>query len=292
MDTKARIGLFVGGLVLVGMVAYVMMPRSGEPKADDASTAAQTPSDSVDYAAAPSTQPAPAATQPIAITDPFAAPAPTPAMADASTGASVSTLGQPSPAPEQVAAQPTGDDDAWGRALDGSTTQTRSVGGSLSGHSSLLADASTMGAAVPSTPSAPKTYKVEAGDSPFTISQKLFGDGKYASKIMAANPGVNARRLKVGQELAIPDITAKETAAGSSVAGTADHTDPAPVAGTSASAKTYKVQAGDTLSGISSKLYGKSSMWKQLYAANKSKIGADPTRLRAGMVLQVPETVQ
>jgi nucleoid-associated protein YgaU len=286
MDTKARIGLFVGGLVLVGMVAYVMMPRSAEPKADDALTAAQTPSDSVDYAAAPSTQPAPA-TQPIAITDPFAAPAPTPAMADAGTGASVSTLGQPSPAPEQTAAQPTSGDDAWGRALDGGTTQTRSVGGSLSSHSSLLAEAGTL-----STPASPKTYKVEAGDSPFTISQKLFGDGKYASKIMAANPGVNARRLKVGQELTIPDITAKETAPGSSVAGTADHTDPVPVAGASASAKTYKVQAGDTLSGISSKLYGKSSMWKQLYAANKSKIGADPTRLRAGMVLQVPDNVQ
>lgn len=272
MDTKARIGLFAGGLVLVGMVAYVMMPRAAAPQTDGATDA--TPATGDFAAAAPTTRPA--ATQPVAVSDPFAAPA-------------VTTL-TPGAAPAPgtaVAAVPAVDaNDAWARALDTGSAQPHS-GGSLTGSSSLLAAANTVSA--PAAGVSQKTYKVAAGDSPASISTKVYGNAKYASKIMAANPSVNAKRLKVGQELKLPDIAAETTTVASA---SADHTDALPAAAASAGQKTYKVQSGDTLTKISTKLFGKGDLWKKLYAANKSKIGADPTHLRAGMVLQIPDNVQ
>jgi nucleoid-associated protein YgaU len=267
MDTKARIGLFAGGLVLVGMVAYVMMPRAAAPPTEAATDATTF---SGEYAAAgPTTKPA--TTQPVAITDPFAAPA-------TATNTAAAT---------PVAAVPAVDtNDAWARALDTGSAQTHS-GGSLSQTSSLLAEAGTLG--TPTTAPSQKTYKIQSGDSPVSISTKVYGSAKYASQILAANPGVDARRLKIGQELKMSDIggeTPKVTSA------SRDHTDPLPTAAATVSQKTYKVQSGDTLTRISTKLYGKGDMWKKIYAANKSKIGSDPTHLRAGMVLQLPDNVQ
>lgn len=281
MDTKARIGLFAGGLVLVGMVAYVMMPRATAPKADEATAPTDTATASTDFAAAaPTTRPA--ATQPVALTDPFAAPALTPAN-------SVTT---PAPAPARANAVAAVDaNDAWARALDTGSTQTHS-GGSLAANSSALAAGGTMTTPVAGQSVSPsqKTYKVEVGDSPVSISTKVYGSAKYASQIMAANPSVNAKHLKIGQELKMPDI-AGETPKVSSAS--IDHTDPLPTAAAAkTSEKTYKVQAGDTLTKISAKLFGKGDLWKKLYAANKSKIGADPTHLRAGMVLQIPDNIQ
>ena len=73
----------------------------------------------------------------------------------------------------------------------------------------------------------------------------MFGSGKYANRIMAANPGVNAKRLKIGQELNLPDINATSAAETSTLASAdRDHTDAVTA---SPAGKTYKVQAGDSL---------------------------------------------
>ena len=53
-------------------------------------------------------------------------------------------------------------------------------------------------------------------------------------------------------------------------------------------AKTYKVQAGDTLRKISTKMYGTADNWEKIYAANKTAIGSDPSKLKAGSTLQIP----
>ncbi|MEE8302808.1 MAG: efflux RND transporter periplasmic adaptor subunit [Candidatus Tectomicrobia bacterium] len=52
----------------------------------------------------------------------------------------------------------------------------------------------------------------------------------------------------------------------------------------------YTVQPGDTLSIIAGKFYGDVSpaSWKRLYAANKERVGADPSALRIGMRLTIP----
>jgi ABC-type amino acid transport substrate-binding protein len=55
--------------------------------------------------------------------------------------------------------------------------------------------------------------------------------------------------------------------------------------------KEYVVQKGDTLSHIAGKFYGDVSprSWTRIYNANKAVIGANPSRIRIGMRLTIPE---
>jgi len=65
-----------------------------------------------------------------------------------------------------------------------------------------------------------------------------------------------------------------------------------PVQGTPSPARQYVVQKGDTLRRIAERVYGdvSSQAWKRIYDANKAVIGADPSQLRMGMRLTIPES--
>ena len=63
----------------------------------------------------------------------------------------------------------------------------------------------TSAANVPS--STPRTHRVASGESPYSISQAVYGSGKYFKRILAANPGIDPRHLKIGQILVIPELT-------------------------------------------------------------------------------------
>lgn len=52
------------------------------------------------------------------------------------------------------------------------------------------------------------TYKVQAGDTLGKIAKKFYGDASRFSAIVAANSIRNPDKLKVGQELVIPDAAA------------------------------------------------------------------------------------
>ncbi|MGW6576671.1 transglycosylase SLT domain-containing protein [Streptomyces sp. NPDC054945] len=58
---------------------------------------------------------------------------------------------------------------------------------------------------------------------------------------------------------------------------------------TAAAPTTYSVVAGDTLSEIAAK-HSVSGGWQQLYAANRSVVGADPSIIRPGIKLQLGTT--
>ena len=64
------------------------------------------------------------------------------------------------------------------------------------------------------------------------------------------------------------------------------------VQGTPSPARQYVVQKGDTLSRIAGRAYGDVSpqAWKRIYDANKAVIGADPSQLRMGMRLTIPDS--
>jgi nucleoid-associated protein YgaU len=64
----------------------------------------------------------------------------------------------------------------------------------------------------------------------------------------------------------------------------------APVADSPPPSARYVVHQGDTLSRIAGSVYGDGSpqAWKRIYDANKAAIGADPSRLRIGMQLTIP----
>jgi hypothetical protein len=62
--------------------------------------------------------------------------------------------------------------------------------------------------------------------------------------------------------------------------------------GTPSPARQYVVQPGDTLSRIARSVYGDVSpqAWQRIYDANKAVIGADPSQLRLGVRLTIPES--
>ena len=77
------------------------------------------------------------------------------------------------------------------------------------------------------------------------------------------------------------------------VAGGAGAAGLAPVAAAAAPAggaavRTYKVESGDTLAGIARKFYKNSGRWQKIAEANKGTL-TDPTKLKPGMVLVIPE---
>jgi ABC-type amino acid transport substrate-binding protein len=88
----------------------------------------------------------------------------------------------------------------------------------------------------------------------------------------------------IDQEAAAPELLALAMADGSPLFPT--------LQGAPSPAKQYVVQKGDTLSRIAGKVYGDVSprSWKRIYEANKAVIGEDPSRLRIGMQLIIPES--
>jgi nucleoid-associated protein YgaU len=126
-------------------------------------------------------------------------------------------------------------------------------------------------------------YTIKAGDTFSTISEKMYGNKKYAQTLVKANPDVNPNRLKIGKEITVPPKEQVATIGGSF--DTARTVLSAPIDAT----KQYRVAPGDTLSHISQKLYGKSTRWQAIYDANKAVIGSDEARLKVGMLLDLPE---
>ena len=55
-------------------------------------------------------------------------------------------------------------------------------------------------------PTGQDTYTVQSGDSPWTIAQKVYGDGTKYTLIMSANGITDSARLRVGMVLKIPAV--------------------------------------------------------------------------------------
>ncbi|MEM6459995.1 MAG: LysM domain-containing protein [Planctomycetota bacterium] len=133
----------------------------------------------------------------------------------------------------------------------------------------------------PAPPPAPpvlRTHVVAAGETMSSIALDAYGSAARWSDIANANPLVDPNRLRVGQELRLPDLAA--TASGPAPAEEADD---APRRGT-----TYVVRPGDTLSGIAVQFYNAAAKWELIYQANRDVIGDDPAGLRADTTLRIP----
>lgn len=53
-------------------------------------------------------------------------------------------------------------------------------------------------------------------------------------------------------------------------------------------ARTYEVQAGDSLSKIAKKFYGNQNAWRRIFDANKDQIH-NPDLIQPGWTLKIPE---
>lgn len=120
-----------------------------------------------------------------------------------------------------------------------------------------------------------KSYTVVNNDSFYKIAK---ANGVSLSALVKANPGVDSRKLKVGQTLQIPAPVAKSEVGGtvSATPGVGAETAVKPAA-----AKTYTVKAGDTLTKVA-RVNGLKV--KALRDANKLKTD----RLIVGQKLKIP----
>ena len=186
------------------------------------------------------------------------------------------------------------------------------------------ADAGTPGAPVPppalgssispaspsAAPAAPVAsggarYRIKQGDTGASIAKAMLGDANRWKEIEAANPGLNARRLKIGHEIVIPNgsavansrpaapRTTPNTLAPKTLVNTDDGpTAPErPLAGPSASpdpAKSYReieVRSGDTLYEIARRELGNPDLYFKIIQANP---GIDPKRIKPGQKVRIP----
>ena len=126
------------------------------------------------------------------------------------------------------------------------------------------------------TPAAGVEHAIAKGET-FAVLAKKYNVSVKA--IEAANPGVDPKKLKIGQKINIPgrSISAPPHSGGTSTTGA-----PAPDAGAAPAGKVYVVKSGDNLAKIA-KAHGVSV--KALQAANKLKT----TAIKVGDKLSIPE---
>jgi nucleoid-associated protein YgaU len=134
-------------------------------------------------------------------------------------------------------------------------------------------------------------YLIKSGDTLDLIATAHYGSRTYVSLIMEANPGLNPNALRINKKIVLPSKPEKAEKRPEETANK-DLTVPAPAAPETASevvgAKTYVIQPGDTLSGISTKVYKTSRYYDKIYQANQDRI-SDPHMLVVGTKLSMPD---
>lgn len=120
-------------------------------------------------------------------------------------------------------------------------------------------------------------YVVQKGDTFAAISTRFFGTPVHAQAIVRANPLMDPRRLMPGRTIRVPKDPANIQ--GKPVAP--------PAKGEEGQASVYVVQSGDTLSGISQKLFGSMKHADLIFQANRDRLSS-PESLRIGQTLNIP----
>jgi nucleoid-associated protein YgaU len=141
---------------------------------------------------------------------------------------------------------------------------------------------STPAPAAPAAPkSTPREHVVQQGEHLSSISLAIYGDARHYREILKANPGLDERKLKPGTKIKLPDpSTFTSGRAQQAIARLEPSIDPT---------KEYRVAPGDSLHKIAVKLYGKPARADELYELNRARIGDDSSRVKVGMVLNLPE---
>ena len=122
-----------------------------------------------------------------------------------------------------------------------------------------------------------RTHTVQRGETLSSIAKAVYGEARQYKAILAANPGLDATKMRPGTVLQLPPVSKVKQSAKSADAASAV-----------SDSKNYVVQQGDSLYKITRKLYGTGERQDELYQMNKQVIGPDSTRLKPGMVLKLP----
>lgn len=144
-------------------------------------------------------------------------------------------------------------------------------------------------------------YTVVAGDNIWKISSKVYGDGKFTQKIIEANKGLNAQKIKPGMVLLIPVLPNRparmKLPAFADAKNVKPETKPGPLPASGTSTRptggapggstTHKVAAGEILGVIAMKYYGTAGP-RTIQAIADANPGLDPAKLKIGQVLVLP----
>jgi len=127
-------------------------------------------------------------------------------------------------------------------------------------------------------------YTCRADDDWLSLSERFYGDAEHVQLLMDANETLE--QVAETDDILVPAYELKIKTA------TRELAEPrvaAPVRDEEASKTTdsYEVVSGDSLSTISTKVYGTGSRWMQIYDANRDLL-EDPHALKIGQVLRIP----
>lgn len=140
-------------------------------------------------------------------------------------------------------------------------------------------------------------HVVQKGESLAAIAKSRLGDESRWREIQSLNPGIDPKRLKVGQTLEMPTgaapvlIVKPEPAKKASSKTTPAKAAPAKapekpaVAKAGSGAREHVVQRGETLRAIAKARLGDADRWREIVAVNP---GLEPDRLRVGMKVRLP----
>ncbi len=132
-----------------------------------------------------------------------------------------------------------------------------------------------------------ETHRVQAGETLRMLAEVYYGDARFVEVLKRANPGLDeTKALAVGTVVKIPPRPGATKPVVDRRSSKAQR--PVRAGSTPSARRTYRVQPGDSLYRIAQRLLGDGGRWKELYALNKSVIGADPAKLRVGQVLVIP----
>jgi nucleoid-associated protein YgaU len=134
------------------------------------------------------------------------------------------------------------------------------------------------------------SHRVASGETLDVIAKKLYGRSSAASEILAANPGLNPRRMKVGMELTLPRPPTLRGRTLPTTAAVAPTTAPSASAArteTAALSKEHVVRSKESLGSIAKARYGTQNAWRRIYEANRDKLKS-PDKLVVGMKLRLP----
>src|SRR5687767_5852572 len=136
-------------------------------------------------------------------------------------------------------------------------------------------------------------YVIKDGDTLESIAKAKYGSASFAGLIAEANPGLKATALRVGKHLVMPPKAEKKVEepvvkAEEPLPPPPKKVEPVATVAVVDGKKIYTVQSGDTLSGISSKVYNTSRHYQKIYEANQDMID-DPNMLTVGAKLVMPD---
>ncbi|MGN6369410.1 MAG: LysM peptidoglycan-binding domain-containing protein [Phycisphaerae bacterium] len=156
-------------------------------------------------------------------------------------------------------------------------------------------------------------YAIQKGDTIAALAKKNHTTTKA---ILAANPGINPNRLKVGQKIKIPESngsssstlggmslptstfdlgTPGETTTKPATTGRKSKTSPRSTRGAKTAAPqshlaggTYTIKKGDTLRKIAKTVYGNEALWRRIFRANRGDLSS-PNAIKVGQVIRLPK---